>query len=184
MISVMVDATENGSANAKEFIRLLAMHNQSLHRYIFALLPDSDQAQDVYQDVVMILWEKFADYRRDEPFLPWAYSFAHFKVLAHRKKNRRQPALLDSDVLEILAEEQVREDERLEAQLRLLPGCLEKLTQNERRLVEMRYDGRFSVAQIAEETGRLADTLYRVLHRARKKLLHCIESRLAMEQRA
>ena len=54
----------------------------------------------------MTLWEKFGEYRPDSPFLPWACRFAHFKVLAHRKKNRRQPALLDDDVLEILAEEQ------------------------------------------------------------------------------
>jgi RNA polymerase sigma-70 factor, ECF subfamily len=183
MISVTVDAIESGSGNAKEFIRLLAVHNQSLYRYIFSLLPDPDQAQDVYQDAVMTLWEKFGEYRKDEPFLPWAYRFAHFKVLAHRKRNRRQPALLDDDVLNILAAEQVEENERLEAQLRLLPGCLDKLTQKERRLLEMRYDGRATLAQIAVETGRLADTLYRVLHRVRKKLLDCIESRLALENR-
>jgi RNA polymerase sigma-70 factor (ECF subfamily) len=183
MISVTVDATECASANAKEFIRLLAAHSQSIYRHIFTLLPDPDQAQDVYQDAVMTLWEKFGEYRTSEPFLPWAYRFAHFKVLAHRKKNRRQPALLDDDVLNILAEEQVEENDRLESQLRLLPGCLEKLTQKERRLLEMRYDGRATVAQIAEETGRLADTLYRVLNRVRKKLLHCMESRLALEDR-
>jgi RNA polymerase sigma-70 factor, ECF subfamily len=183
MIPVTVDAIECGSGNAKEFIRLLAAHNQSLYRYIFSLLPDPDQAQDVYQDAVMTLWEKFGEYRTDEPFLPWAYRFAHFKVLAHRKKNRRQPALLDDDVLNILAEEQVEENERLEAQLRLLPGCLDKLTQKERRLLEMRYDGRATLAQIAVETGRLADTLYRVLHRVRKKLLDCMEGRLALENR-
>jgi RNA polymerase sigma-70 factor, ECF subfamily len=183
MISVTTDAIDCTSAGATEFIRLLAAHNQSLYRYIFTLLPDADQAQDVYQDAVMTLWEKFGEYRPDEPFLPWAYRFAHFKVLAHRKKNRRQPALLDDDVLNILAEEQVEENERLEAQLRLLPGCLDKLTPKERRLLEMRYDGRATVAQIAVETGRLADTLYRVLHRVRKKLLHCIQSRLALEDR-
>jgi len=71
----------------------------------------------------------------------------------------------------------------LEAQLRILSGCLEKLPQKERRLLEVRYDGRATVAQIAQETGWLADTLYRVLHRVRKKLLHCIEKRLAMEER-
>ena len=106
MMSVMVNTADCGSANAREFIRLLAAHSQSIYRYIFALLPDPDDAQDVYQDSVMTLWEKFGEYRCDLPFLPWACRFAHFKVLAHRKKNRRQPALLDDDVLEILAEEQ------------------------------------------------------------------------------
>jgi len=182
MISVKVDAIERGSPDAKEFISLLVAHSQAIYRYIYTLLPDPDQAQDVYQESVMTLWEKFAAYRADEPFLPWAYRFAHFKVLAQRKKNRRQPVLLEDDVLNILAEEQVEEDERLEAQLRLLPGCLDRLTANERRLLQVRYDGGATVAQIAEETGRLAETLYRVLHRARKKLLHCIERRLALEE--
>jgi hypothetical protein len=48
----------------------------------------------------------------------------------------------------------------------------------------VRYDGRATVAQIAEQTGRLAETLYRVLHRARKKLLLCIERTLALDVNA
>ena len=184
MISVMVDAAENGSVDAKEFIRLLAIHNQNIYRYIFTLLPNPDHAQDVYQDSVMTLWEKFGEYRPGEPFLPWAYRVAHFKVLAHRKKLRRQPALLDVDVLELLAEEQTHEDHRLEAHLQFLPGCLDRLSTKERRLVEMRYGGRVTVAEIAAQTDRLVDTLYRVLHRIRKKLLLCIERRLAAEERS
>jgi RNA polymerase sigma-70 factor, ECF subfamily len=183
MLSVKSEAVERSSPDAKAFISLLAAHNQSIYRHIYTLLPDRDQAQDVYQESVMTLWEKFASYRVDEPFLPWAYRVAHFKVLAHRKKNRRQPALLDADVLNLLAEEHVQENDRLEARLRKLPGCLDKLTQSERRLLQVRYDGRATVAEIAAETGRLAETLYRVLHRARKKLLECIERRLALEER-
>ena len=185
MISVKADNHRHTArADAKEFIRLLAAHSQSIYRYIYTLLPDPDQAQDVYQEAVMTLWEKFGDYRADEPFLPWAYRFAHFKVLAHRKKNRRQPALLDDDVLNILAEEQVQEDERLEAQLRLLPGCLDKLTQNERRLARRcgTTVGRPWPRSPRKPAGS-PSTLYRVLHRVRKKLLHCIERRLAMEDR-
>jgi RNA polymerase sigma-70 factor, ECF subfamily len=183
MISLMVNSIDCGSPDAKEFISLLAAHSQSIYRYIYTLVPNPDQAQDIYQESVLTLWEKFGEYRANEPFLPWAYRFAYFKVLAQRKSNRLQPTLLDDDVLEILADEQVQEDERLEAQLRILSGCLEKLPQKERRLLQVRYDGRATVAQIAQETGWLADTLYRVLHRVRKKLLHCIERRLAMEER-
>ena len=116
-------------------------------------------------------------------FLPWAYRFAHFKMLAHRKKNRRLPALLQDDVLEILAEEQLHEDERLEAQLRVLPRLPGKTYR--------RRSGGFSRCGMRggrpwlrspQETGRLTETLYRVLHRVRKKLLHCIERRLTMEE--
>jgi RNA polymerase sigma-70 factor (ECF subfamily) len=169
------------SQESKEFIRLFAIHQRSLYRHIFTLLPDADRAEDVFQETVMVLWEKFGGYRADEPFLPWAYQFAYFKVLEQRKKDRRHPLLLDDDVLRILAEEQLREDDRLEAQLKALSGCMAKLTENERRILQVRYDGRATVAQIAEQTGRLAETLYRVLNRARKKLLLCIERALAMD---
>ena len=179
MKSVTIDATECASANAKEFIRLLAAHSQILYRYIFTLLPDPDQAQDVYQDAVMTLWEKFGEYRSGEPFLPWAYRFAHFKVLAHRKKNRRQPALLDDDVLNILAEEQVEENERLESQLRLLPGCLEKLTQKERRLLEMRYDGTRNRGPDSRGNRPACRHALQGAESIRKKLLHCMRERLA-----
>ena len=181
MITVRVDATEQGSPDATTFIALLAAHGQSLYRFIYTLLPDIDQAQDVYQECVMALWEKFGDYRADEPFLPWAYRFAHFKVLAHRKKNRRRPVQLDADVLDILAEVQIEDNEQYEARLRALPGCLDRLKQSERHLLELRYDAGATVVQIAEETNCRAESLYRALHRVRKKLLLCIQRRLGME---
>ena len=109
MISLMVNSIDCGSPDAKEFISLLAAHSQSIYRYIYTLVPNPDQAQDIYQEAVLTLWEKFGEYRANEPFLPWAYRFAYFKVLAQRKSNRLQPTLLDDDVLEILAEEQVQE---------------------------------------------------------------------------
>ena len=181
MITVRVDATEQGSPDAATFIALLAAHGQSLYRFIYTLLPDVDQAQDVYQECVMTLWEKFGDYRADEPFLPWAYRFAHFKVLAHRKKNRRRPVQLEVDVLDILAEVQVEDNERYEARLRALPGCVARLKQSERDLLQLRYDAGATVVQIAEEMNCHAESLYRALHRVRKKLLHCIQRRLGME---
>ncbi len=182
MINFMVDATKQGTTDATTFIGLLAAHGQSLYRFIYTLLPDVDQAQDVYQDCVMTLWEKFGDYRAAEPFLPWAYRFAHFKVLAHRKKNRRRPVQLDTEVLDILAEVQVEDNERYEARLRALPGCLDRLKQGERRLLELRYDAGATVVQIARETNSRAESLYRALHRVRRKLLHCIERRLGTEE--
>jgi RNA polymerase sigma-70 factor, ECF subfamily len=182
MLNVRTDAPGRGSPDAKTFIGLLAAHGGSLYRFIYTLMPDPDQAQDVYQECVMTLWEKFDEYRADEPFLPWAYRFAQFKVLAQRKKDRRRPAQLADEVLGILAEVQIEEDERFQAQLRALPTCLDRLTQNERRLLQWRYEGGTSLTSIAEETDRHAKTLYRTLHRVRKKLLHCIQRRIQTEE--
>lgn len=55
MISLMVNSIDCGSPDAKEFISLLAAHSQRIYRYIYALVPDPDQAQDVYQESVLTL---------------------------------------------------------------------------------------------------------------------------------
>ena len=183
MLTVMPDALECGRQDARTFIALLAAHGQSLYRFIYTLLPDPHEAQDVYQECVMTLWEKFGEYRDEEPFLPWAYRFAHFKVLAQRSAIAARPLQLDDDVLAMLAEVQVEENEHFEEQLRALTGCMERLKPEERRLLRSRYEAAASLRRVAEETERRADSLYRALHRVRRKLLHCIQHRLALEGR-
>ena len=47
-----------------------------------------------------------------------------------------------------------QEDERLEARLRILPGCLDKLhAEASGGSLQVRYDGRATVAQIAARDG-------------------------------
>lgn len=169
----------SNSLKTTEFLQLFTQDERKLYRYIFTLVPDSDQAQDVFQDTAMALWEKFDEYQSDKPFLPWACRFAYFKVLSHRKRTGKQPALLADDVIHLLAEEQIEENDWLEEQLRALRRCLGDLTDAERELIQDRYAGKASVVHIAETTGRPADSLYKILYRARKRLMECIARTLA-----
>jgi DNA-directed RNA polymerase specialized sigma24 family protein len=45
--------------------------------------------------------------------------------------------------------------------------------------VEQRYAGSQTVLDIARQTGRQANTLYKALERIRRVLMHCIDKTLA-----
>ena len=61
----------------------------------------------------------------------------------------------------------------------LLLGCLRKLSDSQRQLLDDHYANRLSGRKIAgERTGRKADAVFQSLHRTRETLLRCIEQGL------
>src|SRR4051812_35307759 len=54
--------------------------------YVGSVIGSSAEAADVLQETNVALWEKADEYDTARPFLPWAYQFAWFEVLAYRKR--------------------------------------------------------------------------------------------------
>ena len=62
-----------------------------------------------------------------------------------------------------------------------LETCLGKLSAKQREIVERRYLAKGSLQDLAEESGRSANALYKTLQRIREVLHHCINKRLTQE---
>jgi RNA polymerase sigma-70 factor (ECF subfamily) len=67
----------------------------------------------------------------------------------------------------------------LQARRLVLPGCMRKLPPSDRELIEQRYLDSNTVVEIARQSGRSANTLYKALERIRHALLKCIEETLS-----
>jgi DNA-directed RNA polymerase specialized sigma24 family protein len=63
----------------------------------------------------------------------------------------------------------------VEVRLRHLEGCLGKLPEEQRILVEGYYYRRDGVEKLAESSGRTAAATYKMLQRIRQALQACIE---------
>ena len=72
----------------EQLLRLLAEHQDDLFRYVFSLLPNSEDVKDILQETYVALTRKFGEYDPAKPFLPWAYGFAYMQVLKHRDARR------------------------------------------------------------------------------------------------
>ena len=144
-----------------EFVALYTRYERKLYRYVAALLARPDDAEDVLQNTARVLWQKFGEYRPDEPFLPWACRIAHFEVLNHCQRERTRRKYFRPAVLELLAEARLKHDELFDAQSHWLDECMRKLAETDRRLIERRYASDLTLADLASETGRTPNALYK-----------------------
>ena len=85
-------------------------------------------------------------------------------------------------VLELLAEEaEAFQVEERELNLQALRSCLESFSPAHQELLLAPYFGEGRVSTLAEQAGKSANSLYKLLARLREKLHACIQSRLRAE---
>ena len=172
------DNRQSESGAADQFVVLYTQHEQRLFRYVATLLPTRQDAEDVLQETATVLWKKFDQYDRDQPFLPWARRIAYFEVLRLLDKEQTRKRHLSEAALEAISETRTQNEDLLVAQSQALQLCMEKISPDERELIQSRYHSSTPVVELAQRSGRKADTLYKSLERIRKKLLVCINSTL------
>jgi RNA polymerase sigma-70 factor (ECF subfamily) len=163
-----------------EFVELLIRHQNDLLRYVAPLVGNLADAQDVLQETAKALWKKFDDYDVSRPFLPWARTFARNEVLLHHRRRRRY-TFLTEELVEQLAEGPADVDEIAERRRHALAGCMQKLSADDRLLLDRRYGHPETLDRLASDIGRTANVLYKSLGRIRRVLHECIERTLAAE---
>jgi len=164
---------------AELLVRLLSRHQGELFRYIYALLPNEEDARDVLQETSVALFRKFAEYDPDKPFLAWAYRFAYLEVLKQRDRNLRGARLFSPAVFERLAREREIMEPALEERVQALEKCLAELPPADRELIRLRYQSKARADELVRALGTSRRTLFRQLDRIRRRLYECVSRRVA-----
>lgn len=159
-----------------EFLRLFTAHEPAIRAHVRRLVPLRTDADDVMQEVAVVLWRKFGDLRAGEPFRPWAFGVAKYEVLAWHRDRARDRVVLPGEVIEILSDEAARDDARLGGRRELLEACLAKLEPAQRRLLLAAYEPAARIQDVAVRSGRSVGGFYQWLHRMRRLLLECVRA--------
>jgi len=162
----------------QQFAERLIRNQNRVFRYLISLVPNRADAEELFQQTCLTLWENWERYDSELDFVPWACGIAHNHVRNFMRKEQGRPVALDTDVVELLAKcaesMVVHEDDKLAA-LRL---CLNSLTLTNRTLIEGYYGGR-SVEELASGTSVTPKSVYKLLHKIRQALHDCVSMRLA-----
>ncbi len=164
-----------------DFVALLTGSQRKLHAYIFSLVWNPADADDILQETNIVLLKKSAEYDTSRKFLPWAFTIARFQALAGLKRRQRLRLVFDEALAMFLADEAAREDPVLEARRLALANCLQKLPAAQRDLLVRRYQPQAVVGDMAAALGLTLKALSDRLRRIREKLLDCISRTLAEE---
>jgi RNA polymerase sigma-70 factor, ECF subfamily len=155
-------------------LRLWVRNQSDVYRYIFALLPNANDAQEVLQATHVALWRKADQVDLSRPFLPYAFRFALLEIRKFRDQNKRWASSIDIETLGALADEREKLQESLDHRRAALANCLTKLSVDDRELLRRHYDSGHTIPDIASATGRNVHTLYKTLQRIRRQLLDCV----------
>ncbi len=166
----------------REFLRCFTANEAAIRAYVRRLVPLRSDADDVMQEVAVVLWEKFDEFREGGDFRAWAFGVARFEVLAWLRDKARDRLVLAQDVAELLADETRRDEPRLSRQREALESCLQELEGPQRKLLLAAYAPRARVQAVAAQSGRSVAGFYQWLYRMRRLLLDCTQRELAAEE--
>ena len=174
-------------ARYNEFVGLLARHDQAIRRFIRSLLPAREGVDDVMQETALECWKKYDDFtphdaeQAVDEFIRWACVIARYKVLSWQRDQARDRLVFREGVVEQLAAVAMEQLDKQVVERRAIESCLSKMQEDQRRLLLSVHSPGESIAQLAADTGEKARRLYSKVNVLRKRLLACVEQRLAGE---
>lgn len=165
-----------------DFVCQLIAIQPELRSFVSHLIPVIDAREDALQEVNLVLWRKRESFEPGTHFRNWAYTCARYVVMNRQKRAKRDKRLVFSDgMVELLADEFEECDPRMSDRLPALRRCLEKVPDNDRRLLLERYAAHGAIERRAENSGRSAAALRAMLFRLRIALRKCIERELGTQ---
>lgn len=175
-----VGATEvSPSSPEEQFLQHFAEHHRRILAYIFSLLPNEQDAQDVFQKTSLVLWRKLDQFDPQGDFLAWACGVAYYEVRNFYRMAGRSRLRFNDELLRTLADERLARRERSDHRAAALSDCIRKLSPSDRHLVDQAYRSGRPIQQLAFELSRAVQTVYNRLNLIRRRLMECINQSLA-----
>lgn len=164
------------------FSELIARHQSELYAYIFAIVRNWEDADDLFQSVCVVLWRKFDSFQSNSSFFCWARQTAQFEVRKFLTR-KRLPDYAGEELLDELAETVIEvRSNKGEHHLAALERCREKLSRADEELLDLHYVDDLSSRQIADRLQRSQPSVCNSLNRIRCWLLECIRMELARQE--
>src|SRR6476620_7616327 len=170
---------ENEAESRKRLMALMTRHQRQIFSYIYVLVPNRSDAEDLLQETSLVICEKFGEFREGTDFVAWACQIAYWRVRYSRQKFARSKVVFDQDIVDVVAQTASAMAAELDERHEALAHCLQRLHPRDREPLIARYEPGGNVDEAARRSGRTLTTAYKALSRLRKLLLDCVSTRLA-----
>jgi RNA polymerase sigma-70 factor (ECF subfamily) len=159
--------------------QLFVKHQLGLRAFILSLEPNFTDAEDLLQEVFLVVTRKANEFQEGTNFFAWGCAIARYKLLELLRRRAKSQALSE-EVIEALCSVE-SEPEFDDSRLAILQNCLEQLAPKARQMMYLRYYGEHSPAEIARLVSWTPNAVRVALSRARTVLQECLERRMRQE---
>ena len=159
--------------DSESYKKLLFKVREILARYIRNSLArfrlsSTDSAEDLIQEALIAIHQKRGTYDSQQPFLPWMYAIARYKVIDHLRKSKfemNSVVSLDDELENVEAIAAFDEQPSFE-----VDGWIEALPEKQKKvLLLVKVEG-LSIGEAAAKTGFSVSDIKVTVHRAIKTL--------------
>lgn len=147
------------------FASAVHRHDAMIKRICFGYADTAEDLEDLYQDVLVNLWQSMPRFRGDASMKTWIYRIALNTCVSNLRT--RSKALKGIPVTDIIDVEDESEHERTE--IRELHECISTLNSLDKAIMMLWLDD-YSYEEIASMTGLKRNNVATRLHRAKEKL--------------
>ena len=170
------------SSQTNEFLRLLMANQKRIYAFILATVPNRQDADDLFQETVLLMWSKFDDFQRGTSFVAWGITVAKYQILSVRKRHAVRSLHFSAMAMELLHSESDAFLEQMDSRTQALRVCIRKLNPRDYELICLRYQDELAPRSIAQQMGRSVQSIYKRMARIHETLLRCVRRALGSEE--
>ncbi|WP_046310245.1 RNA polymerase sigma factor [Pontibacter korlensis] len=165
----------------KLFQEIVRENRDRLYRICRACIPDHDDANDLYQEVLVKVWLNLHTFRGDAKLSTWLYRFALNTAILHRKQRSKHVTLLPQHSMGFpdAAAETAHKQEQ-EVLLQQLHYCISCLEKQDRLIISLVLE-EVSYKEIAEVLGLTVNYVGVKINRIKQKLAVLMEQQVTQE---
>jgi RNA polymerase sigma-70 factor, ECF subfamily len=168
----------------QQFAERFVQHQGRLYGYIVTMLPNRHDAEDVFQQTSLILWQKWEQFDQSRDFVGWACGIAHNEVRNFLRRRGHDRVVFSEKVMDELAEMRLQSQPILEPRRDAMLDCVSKLDFLCREMLERCYAAGASMKAVARQFRMTPNALYLRLRRIRRDLLECIHRTMSEDPAA
>lgn len=162
----------------ERFEEMLAKVRPQIHAYLIALVGNAEDAEDLLQSSLVVLWDKREQFEWGTNFIAWARRVALFHARNHMRKVSRSRVrpILDEDLTNAVIERFEEREREFVRHMSALQSCLRKLPDRQRQAIEEKFLGERPTEEIAAELGLTPNALAQLIFRAKENLIRCMKT--------
>lgn len=150
--------------------------------FLRRMTQDHTLIEEIYNDVMLILWNKSDQFKGNSKVSSWIFSIAYRICLKFIRKQQFRQKVLDNFLFSKESENEEPESQD-DSEVEVLNRAIKSLPAKQRIAIELSYFQGYSTQEIGEIANCPANTVKTRLHHARQKIKIFIESATLDEKR-
>jgi RNA polymerase sigma-70 factor, ECF subfamily len=166
---------DNKPETDEYFLSLFLKNHRRIYGFIASLVPNANDAEDLMQETLMVMWRRLDEFTPGTNFAAWGIAIAYRKILKYRSSRPSKALMFSEEAMReiILREEKL--SNKANDYMSALQRCLEKLKEQDRDVIRLRYEKEMPIKTISAQMGGSLDNTYKKLARIHLLLQSCIQ---------